>query len=158
MNTPEDILILKPRNRWMGLGLGLFYLISACVAFVVNSLDTALIWVALTSPFLTIADGLSAKIEISDRAIVRRSPLSPRISIPWRKVTRVMLVRNRGDRRLVYVRSQSPVICTICFTSHQQNFRAGLLRLFQFVEFYEIDLQIQGLSPRHDWEQWARQS
>lgn len=156
MNTREDILELPPRNRWIGLGLGGLYLLCACVAFVVIPVNTALIWVAMSSPFLIIADELCAVTEISSTRLVRRSPLSPRIIIPWRKVKRVLLVRNRGNNRLVYIRARGPALGVICFTSKQGHFRDGLLRVLEIAECHGIEVQIYGLSRRREWEQWAR--
>lgn len=157
MKTREDILRLEPYNPWIGWMLGISYLISSCVALVLIPLATALIWIALTSPLLMIADELCAATEISKIEIRRRSPLGPRIAIPWKNVKRAILVQNRKNNRACYIRSRRPPLGSICLTSKQRNFREGLRRIFEIAHRYDIDIEIKGLSPIHEWEQWLRQ-
>ncbi len=155
METREQFLRLYPRHRWIGWGLGVFYLICACLSLIFIPIGTGMIWIAMTSPLLIIADELCAAVEISSTRIVRRSPLSPRLIIPWVDVKRAILVSNRKDNRVVYIQTREPLRNSISFNSKQKNFRAGLRRIFEIAETHHIDIEIKGLSRRRDWKQWA---
>jgi hypothetical protein len=155
MNTREQFLRLEPRNRWIGWGLGVFYLLCACLSILFIPIGTAMIWIAMTSPLLIIADELCAAIEINPSQIIRRSPLSPRLIILWGDVKRVILVSNSKNNRLVYIQARQPLRHSISFNSKQKNFRGGLRRIFEIAEFNHIDIEIKGLSRRRDWKQWA---
>jgi hypothetical protein len=155
MNTREQFLRLSPRHPWIGWGLGVFYLICACLSLLLIPIGTAMIWIAMTSPLLIIADELCAAIEISNTRIVRRSPLSPRLIIPWVDVKRAILVSNRKNNRLVYIQAREPLQYSISFNSKHKNFRDGLRRLFEIAEVNRMDIEIKGLTRRRDWKQWA---
>lgn len=155
MKTQEQFLRLSPRNPWMGWGLGVFYLSCACVSLLLIPIGTAMIWIAMTSPLLIIADELCAAIDISHSHIVRRSPLSPRLIIPWVNVKRAILVSNRKNNRLVYIQSREPLQYSISFNSKQKKFRDGLRLIFEIAEANRMDIEIKGLSRRRDWKQWA---
>ena len=155
MKTREQFLRLSPRHPWIGWGLGVFYLICACLSLLLIPIGTAMIWIAMTSPLLIIADELCAAIDITPSHIVRRSPLSPRLIIPWVNVKRAILVSNRRNNRLVYVQAREPLRYSISFNSKQKNFRDGLRVLFEIAEANRMDIEIKGLSRRQDWKQWA---
>ncbi|MGL5192751.1 MAG: hypothetical protein ACRC8Y_03965 [Chroococcales cyanobacterium] len=155
MKTREQFLRLYPRHPWIGWGLGVFYLSCACLSLLLIPIGTAMIWIAMTSPLLIIADELCAAIEITPSHIVRRSPLSPRLIIPWVNVKRAILVANRKNNRLVYIQAREPLRYSISFNSNQKNFRDGLRVIFEIAEANRMDIEIKGLSRRRDWKQWA---